>query len=44
MPRAGQRLKTRKPAAVKPAGPAHRPDDALAGNRLTRYMDACLSG
>jgi integrase/recombinase XerD len=39
MPRAGQRLKTRKPAAVKPAGPTHRATDALARNRLTRYMD-----
>ena len=39
MPRAGQRLKTRKPAAVKPAGPAHKAADALAGNRLTRYME-----
>ena len=39
MPRAGQRLKHRKPAAVKPAGPAHRPVDALSHNRLTRYMD-----
>ena len=39
MPRAGQRLKTRKAAATKPRGPAHRPDDALARNRLTRYMD-----
>ena len=39
MPRAGQRLKTRKAAATKPAGPTHRPDDALARNRLTRYMD-----
>jgi len=39
MPRAGQRLKHRKPAAVKPAGPAHRTADALAHNRLVRYMD-----
>ena len=39
MPRAGQRLKHRKPAAVKPAGPTHRPVDALSHNRLTRYMD-----
>lgn len=39
MPRAGQRLKTRKAAATKPLGPTHRPDDALARNRLTRYMD-----
>lgn len=39
MPRAGQRLKTRRPAAVKPAGPAHKAADALAGNRLARYME-----
>lgn len=39
MPRAGQRIKHRKPTAVKPAGPAHRPADALAHNRLVRYMD-----
>ena len=39
MPRAGQRLKTRRPAAVKPAGPAHKTADALAGNRLVRYME-----
>jgi len=39
MPRAGQRLKTRKAAATKPHGPTHRPDDVLARNRLTRYMD-----
>jgi integrase/recombinase XerD len=39
MPRAGQRLKTRRPAAVKPAGPAHKAAAALAGNRLVRYME-----
>lgn len=39
MPRAGQRLKTRKAAAVKPAGPVRRADDALAHKLLTRYMD-----
>ena len=39
MPRAGQRLKTRRPAAVKPAGPVHKTADALAGNRLVRYME-----
>ena len=39
MPRAGQRLKTRKAAAVKPAGPAHKGADALAHNRLARYME-----
>ena len=41
MPRAGQRIKTRKPAAVKPPG-ARRPKsaDALLGhNRLMRYME-----
>lgn len=39
MPRAGQRIKHRKPSAVKPPGPARHADDALAHNRLTRYMD-----
>lgn len=39
MPRAAQRLKTRKPAAVKPAGPAYKAADALAGCRLVRYME-----
>ncbi len=41
MPRAGQRIKTRKPAAVKPPG-GRRPKtaDALLGhNRLMRYME-----
>lgn len=39
MPRSGQRLKTRKPAATKPRGPAQRASGALAHNRLTRYME-----
>jgi integrase/recombinase XerD len=39
MPRAGQRIKYIKPAAVKPKGGTHRTTDALAHNRLTRYMD-----
>jgi integrase/recombinase XerD len=39
MPRAGQRLKTRKRAAVKPAGRPHKPVDALAHNGLVRYME-----
>ncbi|HJV95621.1 MAG TPA: site-specific tyrosine recombinase XerC [Albitalea sp.] len=40
MPRAGQRIKTRKPTATKPTGrPRQRLDDALAHNRLMRYMD-----
>ena len=40
MPRAGQRIKTRKPTARKPPGrPRKAIDDALAHNRLTRYMD-----
>jgi integrase/recombinase XerD len=39
MPRAGQRIKYIKPAAVKPKGSPHRTTDALAHNRLTRYMD-----
>jgi integrase/recombinase XerD len=39
MPRAGQRLKTRKRSAVKPQGPAHQSTDALAHNVLVRYME-----
>jgi integrase/recombinase XerD len=40
MPRAGQRIKTRKPAPVKPSVRTRRAiDDALAHNLLTRYMD-----
>jgi integrase/recombinase XerD len=40
MPRAGQRIKTRKPTATKPTGrPRQRLGDALAHNRLMRYMD-----
>ncbi len=40
MPRAGQRLKVRKPSAVKPAGPSKRAVDPLAHLALTRYMEA----
>lgn len=40
MPRKGQRIKTRKPAPVKPAGPRSRRDDPLSGHPLTRYMHA----
>lgn len=39
MPRAGQRIKTRKPTKVKPSGRPSKPDDSLAHNRLTRYME-----
>jgi len=39
MPRLGQRLKTRKPSAVKPLGRPRARDDALAQHRLTRYME-----
>jgi integrase/recombinase XerD len=42
MPRAGQRIKHRKPEAVKPSGPtrhASPAQDAIAHNRLTRYME-----
>ncbi|MFG6443321.1 site-specific tyrosine recombinase XerC [Roseateles sp. LKC17W] len=39
MPRAGQRIKTRRPTAVKPSAPAPKATDALAHNRLTRYME-----
>jgi integrase/recombinase XerD len=40
MPRLGQRIKTRKPAAIKPAGPRTRRTDPLAAHPLTRYMHA----
>lgn len=40
MPRKGQRIKTRKPASVKPAGPRTRPVDPLSSHPLTRYMHA----
>ena len=39
MPRAGQRIKTRKPTAVKPAGGRRKAADDLAHNRLVRYME-----
>ena len=41
MPRAGQRLKTRKAASVKPLGmkPRAAEDDPLGHNRLLRYME-----
>jgi integrase/recombinase XerD len=40
MPRKGQKLKTRKPAVVKPAGPVRQAVDPLAHLALTRYMEA----
>jgi integrase/recombinase XerD len=40
MPRKGQRIKTRKPAPVKPAGPRTRRPDPLSSHPLTRYMHA----
>lgn len=40
MPRKGQRIKHRQPAAVKPRGPQRRPVDLLASHPLTRYMHA----
>ena len=41
MPRLGQRLKTRKAAAIKPPGfkPRAPQDDPLRHNRLVRYME-----
>ncbi|GGP28348.1 site-specific tyrosine recombinase XerC [Silvimonas amylolytica] len=42
MPRAGQKLKTRKPAAVKPAAPARRTVDPLAGLPLLGWVEAHL--
>jgi integrase/recombinase XerD len=42
MPRKGQRIKHRKPAALKPKGPApgNVADHPLAHNGLTRYLEA----
>jgi integrase/recombinase XerD len=40
MPRRGQRIKTRKPAPIKPSGPRSRAPDPLAAHPLTRYMHA----
>ncbi len=40
MPRKGQKLKTRKPAAVKPAGSRKREIDPLGHLALTQYMEA----
>lgn len=42
MPRCGQRLKTRKPAPIKPAGPKSRAADPLATHPLMRYVTAHL--
>lgn len=42
MPRRGQHLKTRKPAAQKPAGPTQRAIDPLAHHPLMRYVTAHL--
>lgn len=39
MPRKGQLLKQRRPAAHKPAGPSQDRDDPLAHNGLVRYME-----
>ncbi len=42
MPRKGQRIKHRKPEAIKPSGPpghARPAQDAIAHNRLVRYME-----
>lgn len=40
MPRKGQRLKTRRPNAVKPAGPGKRPGDPLGHLELVAFMEA----
>jgi integrase/recombinase XerD len=40
MPRKGQRLKTRRPAAVKPVGRGKRVGDPLGGLELTAFMAA----
>jgi integrase/recombinase XerD len=39
MPRAGQRIKTRKPTLLKPSVARKAGDDTLAHNRLVRYME-----
>lgn len=39
MPRLGQKLKTRKPARVKPRAPRAPRDDTLARHLLSRYME-----
>jgi integrase/recombinase XerD len=40
MPRQGQRLRTRRPAKVKPSAPVRRQTDPLARHPLTAWMDA----
>lgn len=40
MPRKGQRIKTRKPSAIKPQHPVRRAIDPLAHNALLTYMNA----
>lgn len=42
MPRKGQRIKYRKPEAVKPPGPRSQAPDPLATHALTRYVHAHL--
>ena len=42
MPRRGQRIKTRKPAPIKPSGPPRRAVDPLSSHPLTRYLHAHL--
>ena len=49
MPRKGQKLKVRRPGAVKPAGPLKRTVDPLGHLVLVRYMEAhfewmCVTG
>lgn len=39
MPRKGQRIKNRKPTAIKPAGPQIERDDPLARHPLSRFME-----
>lgn len=42
MPRKGQKLKVRRPGAVKPSGPVPRTVDPLGHLILTRYLEAHL--
>ena len=44
MPRKGQRIKGRRPSAVKPPGSVKRTVDPLGHLKLTRYMEAHFEG
>jgi len=40
MPRKGQKVKTRKPSAIKPGFPTRKRHDPIAHNGLVAYMEA----